>query len=298
MARHALAALRRKVGTGLPFYPSGKVWAPWNLICEDCCTLADHAEIYNPSPIYLESHCIVSQQAFLCGATHDYNDPDFPMISYGMRLGAYSWICARASVSPGVQRGRGRCAGTGLRGIWRPGALDGVQRSACREDEEARAQRVSRLRWRRPLEVRLSPSRHWCFRREVPLCRRPSPKAPIARLGRCSYRTAHSSSGTEWVLGTGGVPRHPWSAYAILSGRSSHNGSTPRQRPPLIRVSCGKSRRRMPAPGSDKSIARGASQHQAREASLACLPMALASGAQAVRSSGLRAQFAREATAS
>jgi putative colanic acid biosynthesis acetyltransferase WcaF len=102
-----------KLGPGCHFYPGGKVWAPWNLICEDCCTLGDQAEIYNPSPIYLESHCIVSQQAYLCGATHDYNHPDFPMISFRMRLGAYSWICARASVSPGVQVGTGAVLGLG-----------------------------------------------------------------------------------------------------------------------------------------------------------------------------------------
>jgi putative colanic acid biosynthesis acetyltransferase WcaF len=102
-----------KMGSGCHFYPSGRVWAPWNLACEDGCTLADQAEIYNPSPIYLESHCIVSQQAFICGATHDYNHPDFPMISYSMRLGAYSWICARASVSPGVLVGEGAVLGLG-----------------------------------------------------------------------------------------------------------------------------------------------------------------------------------------
>lgn len=102
-----------KMGKGCHFYPSGKVWAPWNLTCEDCCTLADQAEIYNPSEIYLESHCIISQQAFICGAKHDYQDPDFPMISYPMRLGAYSWICARASVSPGVNVGAGAILGLG-----------------------------------------------------------------------------------------------------------------------------------------------------------------------------------------
>ncbi len=101
------------MGKGCHFYPSGKVWAPWNLTCEDCCTLADQAEIYNPSEIYLESHCIISQQAFICGATHDYQHPDFPMISYPMRLGAYSWICARASVSPGVNVGAGAILGLG-----------------------------------------------------------------------------------------------------------------------------------------------------------------------------------------
>lgn len=102
-----------KMGPGCHFYPSSKVWAPWNLICEDCCTLGDGAEIYNPSPVYLESHCILSQQAYVCGATHDYNDPAFPMISYPMRLGAYSWIGARASVAPGVQVGEGAVLGLG-----------------------------------------------------------------------------------------------------------------------------------------------------------------------------------------
>jgi putative colanic acid biosynthesis acetyltransferase WcaF len=102
-----------KIGRGCHFYPGGKVWAPWNLLCEDRCTLADGAEIYNPSPVYLESHCVISQQAYICGATHDYNDPEFPMISYAMRLGAYSWICARSSVGPGVHVGAGAVLGLG-----------------------------------------------------------------------------------------------------------------------------------------------------------------------------------------
>ncbi len=102
-----------KLGKGCQFYPSGKVWTPWNLVCEDCCTLGMGAEIYNPSLVYLESHCTISQQAYVCGATHDYNDPDFPMISYSMRLGAYSWICARASVLPGVNVGAGAVLGLG-----------------------------------------------------------------------------------------------------------------------------------------------------------------------------------------
>lgn len=102
-----------KIGSGCHFYPAGRIWAPWNLVCEDCCALADGAEIYNPSPVYLGSHCIVSQQAYICGATHDYNHPEFPMISFSMRLGAYSWICARASVSPGVNVGAGAVLGLG-----------------------------------------------------------------------------------------------------------------------------------------------------------------------------------------
>jgi putative colanic acid biosynthesis acetyltransferase WcaF len=95
------------MGAACHFYPKSKVWAPWNLICEDRVSVADDAEIYNPSPIHFGSHAIVSQGAYICGATHLYNEPEFRLVSFPMRLGAYSWICARAAVNPGVNVGDG-----------------------------------------------------------------------------------------------------------------------------------------------------------------------------------------------
>jgi putative colanic acid biosynthesis acetyltransferase WcaF len=96
-----------QLGAACHFYPKGKIWAPWNLICEDRVTLADDAELYNPSPLYLGSHAIVSQGAYICGATHLYNEMSFQLVSFPMRLGAYSWVCARAVVNPGVNVGNG-----------------------------------------------------------------------------------------------------------------------------------------------------------------------------------------------
>ena len=102
-----------KLGSTCHFYPKGRVWAPWNLICEDRASLADDAELYNPAPMYLDSHAIVSQGAYICGATHAYDDPNFPQVSISMRIGAYSWVCARAIVSPGVNIGIGAVLGLG-----------------------------------------------------------------------------------------------------------------------------------------------------------------------------------------
>lgn len=99
------------MGPDCHFYPASKVWAPWNLRCADQVTAADGAEIYNPAPMHFGSHAIVSQGAYLCGATHDYNRADFPLLAYEMRIGAYAWICARASVGPGVQVGEGAVLG-------------------------------------------------------------------------------------------------------------------------------------------------------------------------------------------
>src|SRR5271169_2163613 len=108
-----LRSFGAKMGPDCHFYPGSKVWAPWNLICADQVTAGDGVEIYNPAPVTLGSHAILSQGAFLCGATHDYDDPAFPLIAYAMDIGAYAWVCARASVAPGVNVGEGAVLGLG-----------------------------------------------------------------------------------------------------------------------------------------------------------------------------------------
>jgi putative colanic acid biosynthesis acetyltransferase WcaF len=101
------------MGANCHFYPRSKVWAPWNLICAHQVTAGDGAEIYNPAPVTLGSHAILSQDAYVCAATHDYDDPAFPLIAYAMHIGAYAWVCARASVAPGVNVGEGAVLGLG-----------------------------------------------------------------------------------------------------------------------------------------------------------------------------------------
>lgn len=96
-----------KIASGVHPYPTARIWAPWNLLCDEAASIGEDAIIYNPKRLHLGSHAIVSQYAFVCGATHDYEDPAFRTIAYEMRLGSHSWICARASVQPGVNVGDG-----------------------------------------------------------------------------------------------------------------------------------------------------------------------------------------------
>ena len=102
-----------RVGEGCCIYPGARIWAPWNLVCEDMVAIADEAIIYNPSLVVLGSHCIVSQQAYLCGASHDYDSPSFNLISAPIRLERYSWVCARATVQMGVTMKEGSVLGLG-----------------------------------------------------------------------------------------------------------------------------------------------------------------------------------------
>ena len=96
-----------RIGRGTHIYPTARIWAPWNLDCEDHVSIAEDVVVYNPKLLKMLSHAIVSQQAYLCGATHDHEDPRFPLISFPMLLGAYSWVCARATVMPSVNLGEG-----------------------------------------------------------------------------------------------------------------------------------------------------------------------------------------------
>jgi putative colanic acid biosynthesis acetyltransferase WcaF len=96
-----------QIGKNCRICPQAKIWAPWNLNCEDVVCVADEAIIYNPETITLCSYSTVSQQAYLCSASHDYNDPNFPVIAAPMKIGAYAWVCARATVQMGANLSEG-----------------------------------------------------------------------------------------------------------------------------------------------------------------------------------------------
>src|SRR5262245_20423669 len=111
--RVLLRCFGAKIGRACHIYPGARIWAPWNLVCDDVAAVADEAIIYNPAKVVLGSHSIVSQQAYLCGATHDHQHPDFPLIAAPIYVGAYAWICARATVQAGVRVAEGAVLGLG-----------------------------------------------------------------------------------------------------------------------------------------------------------------------------------------
>lgn len=105
--RMLLRVFGARVGADFHVHPRTRIWAPWNLETARHATLAEDVVVYNPAPLKMGLHAIVSQGAYLCGATHDYESPAFPLVSFPTTLGDYSWVCARAVVQPGVSLGEG-----------------------------------------------------------------------------------------------------------------------------------------------------------------------------------------------
>jgi len=91
-----------KIGETNFIYPSCIIWAPWLLITEDVVTIAPGVEIYNPGGVMLGHHTILSQGAYICGASHDYNSINFTYLQKQIIIEPYVWICAKAVVLPGV----------------------------------------------------------------------------------------------------------------------------------------------------------------------------------------------------
>lgn len=92
-------------------YPSVEIWAPWNLFMEPHSCLGPSSRCYNVGRVMMGAGSIVSQGAYLCGATHDFRSPGFELICADILLGAQSWICADATVGPGVSVGAGAVVG-------------------------------------------------------------------------------------------------------------------------------------------------------------------------------------------
>ncbi|NEU10251.1 putative colanic acid biosynthesis acetyltransferase [Flavihumibacter sp. R14] len=100
-----------KLGKHNFIYPSSKIWAPWLLETEDLVTIGPGVEIYNPGGVFLGHHAILSQDSYLCGATHDYDSIRFTYIKKEIIIDSYVWICAKATVLPGVRCAAGSVLG-------------------------------------------------------------------------------------------------------------------------------------------------------------------------------------------
>ena len=99
------------IGAGVHIYPAAKIWAPWNLTMGDRSCLANNVGCYNVAPITIGEDVVVSQDAYLCTATHDYNDRTFPLMVAPIVIESHAWVAAGAFLSPGITIHRGAVVG-------------------------------------------------------------------------------------------------------------------------------------------------------------------------------------------
>lgn len=109
--RFLLRRFGATIGTAAHPYPSSQIWAPWNLVMEARSCLGPKANCYSAVRIVLEEDCVVSQGAHLCSASHDFRDPDFPLVTGSITIGREAWVAAEAFIGPGVHIGHAAVVG-------------------------------------------------------------------------------------------------------------------------------------------------------------------------------------------
>ncbi len=77
----------------------------------DRSALGERANAYTLGPIELKAHCTIAQEVYLCSATHQFDDPNLPLITDKITIGEEAFLGARAFIMPGITIGRGALIG-------------------------------------------------------------------------------------------------------------------------------------------------------------------------------------------
>ena len=91
-----------QIGHHVRVFPSVRILIPWTLTIGDEATVGDGATLYALGPMHIGARVTISQGAHLCGGTHDFRDPNFPLIRATVTVEDDAWIAADAFVGPNV----------------------------------------------------------------------------------------------------------------------------------------------------------------------------------------------------
>jgi putative colanic acid biosynthesis acetyltransferase WcaF len=97
---------------GTPFiHQRARIQIPWNLILHDRACLGDRASAYSLGIIEIKARATVAQEAYLCTGTHDFSDPNIPLMTGSIVIEEDVFVGARAFILPGVTLHQGSVIG-------------------------------------------------------------------------------------------------------------------------------------------------------------------------------------------
>ena len=90
---------------GATLHPTARV------VMERHACIADDVDVYCVEPVTIGACATVSQYSYLCGATHDFEQVEHPLVPGPIRIGRRCWLAADVFVAPGVTIGEGTVVG-------------------------------------------------------------------------------------------------------------------------------------------------------------------------------------------
>jgi putative colanic acid biosynthesis acetyltransferase WcaF len=99
----ALRLFGAKVGRGVVIRSRVNITFPWRFCCGDHVWIGDEVMILSLNQVTLGSSVCISQRAFLCTGSHDFEKESFDLQTAPIIIEDGVWIGAASFVGPGVQ---------------------------------------------------------------------------------------------------------------------------------------------------------------------------------------------------
>ena len=102
-----LRAFGARVAHGVVIKPHVRVKFPWRLSIGAHSWIGEDVWIDNLAQVSIGAQCCISQAAYLCTGSHNWSKETFDLITKPIVIEDGVWICAKATVGPGVRVGEG-----------------------------------------------------------------------------------------------------------------------------------------------------------------------------------------------
>jgi putative colanic acid biosynthesis acetyltransferase WcaF len=86
---------------------SVQIYFPWWLSIGVDTAIGPGVTFYNLGGLSIGNRVVVSHNAYLCGGTHDYTKPNYPLLRKSLTIADDVWIGTAAFLCPGVKIGQG-----------------------------------------------------------------------------------------------------------------------------------------------------------------------------------------------
>lgn len=95
------------IGKNCSIASSVRIWAPWNLRMHNFTLIDRNTRCYNPGLIEIHSESIISENVFLCTASHNIHSKEHELVIQPIVIGENVWIAADAYINMGIIIGNG-----------------------------------------------------------------------------------------------------------------------------------------------------------------------------------------------
>ena len=91
-----------RIGRGVLLRPSCKITYPWKVSIGEFSWIGDNVTLYSLGDIQIGKNTIVSQNSYICAATHDYTKSTFDILDLPVKIGNSVWLASDVFIAPGI----------------------------------------------------------------------------------------------------------------------------------------------------------------------------------------------------